>query len=188
MSKLHTLISSAFGSLLVLMVCVYPADAVNDTIPKHIQSELHEARLSGKGSFRWFGLKIYDAVLWIDKDGYQSGTPFAAKFILDLSYARDLYGARIAESSIDEIRQLGYGSADQQAQWLQKMTAMFPDVHEGTHISGVHLPAKGARFYLDGKLLGEIDDPEFARAFFAIWFDERTSAAKLRSQLLATGS
>ena len=186
MNLLHTISSRAFASLLGLMVCIYSADAANDAIPKHIQSELHEARISGKGSFRWFGLKIYDAVLWIDKDGYQPGTPIAAKFILDLSYARDLDGARIAQSSIDEIRQLGYGSADQQAQWLHQMTAMFPDVHEGTHISGVYLPQKGARFYLDGKLLGQIDNPEFARAFFAIWLDERTSDAKLRSQLLAT--
>ena len=186
MSKLCTLSSATFSTLLGLLVCVCPAYAASDAIPTHILSELHEARISGQGSFRWFGLKIYDAVLWIDKDGYKPGTPNVAKFILDLNYARDLYGARIAQSSIDEIRQLGYGSADQQAQWLHQMTAMFPDVHEGTHISGVHLPQKGARFYLDGKLLGQIDDPEFARAFFAIWLDERTSAAKLRNQLLAT--
>jgi len=188
MSKLRTLSSATFSTLLGLLVWVCPVDAANDTIPAHIQSELHEAHLSGQGSFRWFGLKIYDAVLWIDKDGYQPGAPTAAKFILDLNYARDLYGARIAQSSIDEIRQLGYGSPDQQTQWLQKMKSVFPDVHEGTHISGVYLPAKGARFYLNGKLLGEIEDPEFARAFFAIWLDERTSAAKLRRQLLATDS
>jgi Chalcone isomerase-like len=41
------------------------------------------------------------------------------------------------------------------------------------------------RFYLDGKLLGEIADVEFAQAFFAIWLDPRTSASNLRKQLLA---
>ena len=66
------------------------------------------------------------------------------------------------------------------------MKAIFPDVRKGTHISGVYLPDKAARFYLDGKLLGEVDDPEFARAFFSIWLDMRTSASSLRSQLLNT--
>jgi hypothetical protein len=122
----------------------------------------------------------------VEKAGFQPEQPVSAKLVLDLGYARDLYGKRIAQSSIDEIRQLGIGTALQHQMWLDKMTALFPDVHEGTHISGVHLPGQGARFYLDGKLLGEIEDPEFARAFFSIWLDERTSAAKLREQLLAS--
>jgi hypothetical protein len=33
-------------------------------------------------------------------------------------------------------------------------------------------------------LIDEIEDPEFARAFFAIWLDERTSAGRLRIRLL----
>ncbi len=64
------------------------------------------------------------------------------------------------------------------------MTALFPHVNEGTRITGVFLPDRGARFYLDSKLLGEIADPAFARAFFAIWFDPKTSADSLRKALL----
>ncbi len=158
------------------------------TVPVHIQSELPGAQLLGQGGYRWFGLKIYDAMLWVDKSGYQPITATSGKFILDLRYARNLDGVRIAESSIDEIRKLGLGTAAQHEEWLGRMKALFPDVHEGTHISGVYLPAEGARFYLDGKLLGEINDAEFAQAFFSIWLDERTSAAKLRSQLLDKGS
>jgi hypothetical protein len=174
------------GHMLGLMLCALPVRAASDDAPPHITKELADARLSGQGSFRWFGLKIYDARLWVEKAGFQPEQPVSAKLVLDLGYARDLYGKRIAQSSIDEIRQLGIGTALQHQMWLDKMTALFPDVHEGTHISGVHLPGQGARFYLDGKLLGEIDDPEFARAFFSIWLDERTSAAKLREQLLAS--
>jgi hypothetical protein len=170
--------------MLGLMLCALPVRAANDAVPPHISMELTDARLSGQGSFRRFGLKIYDAKLWVEKAGFQPDHPVTTKLVLDLGYARDLYGKRIAQSSIDEISQLG--NALQHQMWLEKMTALFPDVHEGTHISGVYLPGKGARFYLDGKLLGEIDDAEFARAFFSIWLDERTSAAKLREQLLAS--
>lgn len=178
----------SLGILFWLMLCVLPVYAANDVVPSYIQSELTDARLFGQGSFRWFGLKIYDARLWVERAAFQPDSPISSKFVLDLTYARDLYGNRIARSSIGQIRQLGLGSPAQQAVWLDKMQMLFPDVHEGTHISGVYLPAKGARFYLDGKLLGEIDDPEFARAFFSIWLDARTSAGRLRSQLLASPS
>jgi len=186
MNTPHTVSLLLFCHMLGLFVCVLPAHAASDAVPLHISSELGDARLSGQGSFRWFGLKIYDATLWVEKTGFQPGSPTSSKFVIDLTYARDLYGERIAQSSIGQIRQLGFGKAGQQAEWLEKMKSLFPNVHEGTHISGVHLPGKGARFYLDGKMLGEIDDPEFARAFFSIWLDERTSAAKLREQLLAS--
>ena len=36
------------------------------------------------------------------------------------------------------------------------------------------------------RFLGEIADPEFGRAFFAIWLDPRTSAPQLRANLLST--
>ncbi|UUZ55997.1 chalcone isomerase family protein [Massilia sp. H-1] len=64
------------------------------------------------------------------------------------------------------------------------MKEIFPDVKEGTRISGVFLPGSQARFYLDGKPLATVPDPEFARAFFAIWLDPKTSAKGLRTALL----
>ena len=167
-------------AVVCLLLGIASAQAAN--IPAHIQQELPDARLSGQGTFRWYGLKIYDATLWVGKSGYQNNS---AKFILNLSYARELYGEKIAKASIDEIRELGIGSGEQQQAWLGKMKALFPDVKEGSQISGVYLPGQAARFYLDGKLLGEINDAEFARAFFAIWLDPRTSASGLRKQLLA---
>ncbi len=186
MSTPRTFSHRKLAALLWLMLCMLPVYASSDAAPSYVLNELTDARLSGRGSFRWFGLKIYDAALWVEKNGYKADAPMSAKFVLDLGYDRDLYGERIAQSSISEISQLGFGTEGQRAAWLGKMKALFPDVQAGTHISGVYLPAQGARFYLDGKPLGEIDDPEFARAFFAIWLDPRTSAPQLRSQLLAT--
>lgn len=167
-------------AVVCLLLGIASAQAAN--IPAHIQQELPDARLSGQGTFRWYGLKIYDATLWVGESGYQNNS---AKFILNLNYARELYGEKIAKASIDEIRELGIGSGEQQQAWLGKMKALFPDVREGSQISGVYLPGQAARFYLDGKLLGEINDAEFAQAFFAIWLDPRTSASGLRKQLLA---
>jgi hypothetical protein len=40
------------------------------------------------------------------------------------------------------------------------------------------------QFLLNGRPIGSVDEPEFARAFFAIWFDPRTRARDLRAGLL----
>jgi hypothetical protein len=165
-----------------MMLCMESPQAGD--IPMHVQNEIADARLAGQGSFSWYGMKIYDAYLWSDRNAYRPDAPMDNKFILELVYARELQGEHIAESSISEIRTLGFGTPDQHEVWLKMMKAVFPDVRQGTRLSGVYLPYQGARFYLDGRLLNEIADPEFAHAFFAIWLDERTSAGRLRIQLL----
>ncbi|MFZ6672839.1 chalcone isomerase family protein [Undibacterium sp. Xuan67W] len=157
----------------------------------HIQQELGQAKPLGKGTFRWFGIAIYDAQLWVGKDGYlpeANGQLGRQTIALDLTYARNLIGAKIAEASIEEIQKLKLGTEEQRKSWLTQMTKLFPDVKEGNHITGIFLPGLAARFYLDGKLLGEIKDPEFAHAFFSIWLDKKTSAPGLRQKLLETSS
>jgi hypothetical protein len=148
------------------------ADGVSP--PAHVEAELPKARLAGAGNFRYFGLNIY-----------RPAAPKAEKFALDLRYARSLDGKKIAASSADEMKKLGLGSAQQRVDWQAKMEKIFPDVQEGTRITGVYLPNQGARFYRDGKPLGEILDPEFGYAFFAIWLDPKTTGGKLRDALLA---
>jgi hypothetical protein len=90
----------------------------------------------------------------------------------------------IAERSVDEIAKLGYGTPDQRARWGVLMKQIFPDVVDGDRIVGVYLPQSGARFYYNGKAIGEIQDREFAKAFFGIWLDPRTSEPALRKKLL----
>lgn len=148
--------------------------------PTPIDAHLTAPRIAGEGTFRWFGLKIYTAQLWVGDKGYQAGAPF----VLDLVYARKLHGAKIAEASDDQMAKLGVGTAPQRQAWLARMKEIFPDVKEGSRLSGVFLPGGGARFYMDGRPLAAVPDPEFARAFFAIWLDPRTSAPEMRAALL----
>ena len=148
--------------------------------PAHVDAHLNQSHLAGQGTFKWFGLKIYDAQLWVGEKGYRPDAPF----VLDLVYARKLHGIRIAEASVTEIEKLGLGSPGQRAAWLARMREIFPNVREGTRLSGVHIPGNGVRFYLDGTPLAMVADPAFAQAFFAIWLDPRTSAPALRAALL----
>ncbi|PWF44328.1 chalcone isomerase family protein [Massilia glaciei] len=165
---------------LLLALVVGVGTGAAQAAPAHIDAHLPQARLAGAGAFTWFTLKIYDAELWVGEKGYQAGLPFA----LELRYARKLEGKKIAEASVDQMKKLGAGTDAQRAAWLREMASLFPNVKEGERITGVNLPGEGARFYLDGKVLGTVRDPAFARAFFAIWLDPATTARGLRTALL----
>jgi hypothetical protein len=137
----------------------------------------------GAGSLHWFGVHVYDARLAAAGERFDPAQPFA----LTLRYARELSGERIAETSIEEIRRLGFGTPGDQRRWLDEMRRFFPDVRRGDELTGASTPGRGAQFLLNGRSIGAIDDPEFARAFFAIWFDPRTRSRDLRTSLLGGG-
>lgn len=174
----------AVSAILALLALMAGGPARAAATPEHIARELPQARLAGQGLYTWFGLRVYEARLYVGEKGYDSASPAAAPFVLDLQYARKLDGSKIAEASAEQMAKVGAGTAAQRETWLRQMTLMFPDVAEGNHISGSYLPGGGARFYLDGKPIGSVPDPEFARAFFAIWLSPATTAPGLRAALL----
>lgn len=151
----------------------------------HVRKYVGEAPLAGSGRLTWFGLHVYDAALYAPAP-LDPARPTAKPFVLELTYGRRLDGKGIADASRDEIERLGFGSEAQRARWHEQMLRLFPNVEQGRRLAGVNLPGTGARFYFDGQLLGAIDDPAFAQAFFAIWLDERTRSPQLRQSLLVT--
>ncbi len=130
----------------------------------------------GNGQFRRFGFLVYEATLWAGDD------PQRPPLALRLDYKRTLAGAAIADASVKEMRALG---ADEVAlkRWGEQMTRIFPNVKDGDFIIGEYVPGS-ARFYFNGRLLGEVADADFARLFFGIWLDAKTSAPELRAALL----
>lgn len=149
-------------------------------LPDALTAGEAQYRVLGTGRMRWFGLHLYDAALWISGREHHWEQPFA----LDIRYARDFSGARIAEVSADEIRRLGGGDGRRIESWREQMARIFPDVRKGDHLTGVFRPGLGAEFFHQGRSVGMVYDAEFARAFFSIWLDPRTREPKLRAALL----
>ena len=144
----------------------------------------------GSGEMRWYGFALYRATLYvvgrnplINPSTDAVATPYDTPFALTLEYRRDIPGARIVEASVDEMRRLGADEGDL-LRWETEMKRLFPDVRKGDTITGFFLPDRGARFYLGSRALGEVADLDFARRFFAIWLDPRTSAPAVRAALL----
>ena len=145
----------------------------------HIRELIPKAAMVGRGRFTWFGFHVYDGALFAPERKFDANQPHA----LELTYARELKGVKIAERSIDEIAALGIGTESERAAWLPLLTRIFPDVRQGDRLAGVSSGDK-ALFFFNGKAAGEITDAKLARAFFAIWLDARTSAPTFRARLL----
>ncbi|HRC60191.1 MAG TPA: chalcone isomerase family protein [Candidatus Propionivibrio aalborgensis] len=158
--------------LLALIAAPLSAFAVGETA-----GQRGELRRWGSGEFRRFGFLVYEATLWAADD------PVRPPLALKLTYRRNIDGELIAEASIKEIRKLGMADEATLNRWGELMTGLFPDVKPGDTIVGHYLP-EGARFTFNEQPLGSIDDPAFARAFFAIWLDPNTSEPDLRAALL----
>ena len=169
-------------ALALLAPCAYTASA-SDAPPSALAQQAQGLERRGAGTMRFLGLRIYDAVLW---SAAPRGAPvdFSRPLALQLRYARSLKGAAIAERSVQEMEKVGAGTPEQRARWGEAMRALFPDVEDGTTLAGLHLPGRGARFFLNGQPLGEVADAAFSQAFFSIWLDARTSAPDLRTALL----
>ena len=101
-----------------------------------------------------------------------------------LSYLRNLDGEKIADRSIEEMRAQGFNDEIKLAAWHTQIRRIFPDVNDGTTLSGVYTKNQETIFYKNGSEIGRIKDPEFGQAFFNIWLSTDTSEPDLRAQLL----
>jgi Chalcone isomerase-like len=172
--------------LLMAAACWVAWPAMGASAPAEVRNAISDARLVGQGRLRYLGLHIYDAALWSAAAGEPSLD--SDTLALELRYARGLNGSAIAERSLKEMQRVDAINAEDSQRWLQEMTALFPNVAAGDRITGLHRPQQGARFYLNGRVLGDVRDVAFSKHFFGIWLSPRTSQPALRSALLGKNS
>ncbi len=71
--------------------------------------------------------------------------------------------------------------------WGKELAAVLPNVEPGQTLTGVYSPKVGTTLFYEGKKIAQIPGAEFSKAFFGIWLDPKTSAPKLRAELLGSG-
>lgn len=139
---------------------------------------------TGRGRFTYWGFEVYDAALWAAR-GFRAAQFAQHAFVLELSYLRNFSAAEIARTSLAEMRKHGRFDDGQAERWQAQLARLLPDVRRGDRIAGLHRPGEGAAFFHNGRPVGELSDPQFARLFFSIWLGEATSAPQLRQSLLS---
>jgi len=145
---------------------------------------LPQAQAAGTARLAVWGFAVYDARLWV-APGFRQSAFDSHALALELTYLRAFTAADIARRSIEEMRRAGSFDAAQAQRWQAALAQLLPDVQPGDRLLGVHDPERGARFFHNGKPLGEIADARFSRLFFAIWLGPATSEPALRQALLA---
>jgi hypothetical protein len=154
------------------------------SIPMDQQMRTLGLQLIARADLRFFGLKVYEASLWAPPQAAEA-TLLSGPFALELHYNLRFKGEDIARRSIEEIDGLGLMDRSQQDRRLRELKALFPSVESGDRLTGVYQPTAPSQFYLNGKPIGEIREPEFAQMFFRIWLDAKTSEPRLRQALIA---
>jgi hypothetical protein len=172
------------GHAAVLMIMASVTRSGFASSPMDQQIRTLGLQLVGRADLRFFGLKVYEAGLWAPAQADEA-TLLNGPFALELHYSLRFKGGDIARRSVEEIEGLGLMDRSQHDKRLRELTALFPTVESGDRLTGVYQPKAPSPFYLNGKPIGEIRDPEFAQMFFRIWLDAKTSEPRLRQALLA---
>jgi len=148
-----------------------------------LQAMPDNVKLVGQGQFSYLFWDLYQAQLYT-ADGSWSGYQQSAPLVLKLTYQRDISKADFIEATVDQWKHLQGKVSTQHQDWAKQLDKLWTDVKKGDQLSCVLLADGTVQFYFNDKLLGDVTDPAFGPAFLDIWLSEKTSAPKLRKQLL----
>lgn len=146
-----------------------------------LKSYIPDAEKVGSGSYKFLFFSVFTATTYAPMGKLSLDKPFA----LQLCYERNLKGEDIAKKAIEKIRsQSDKVPEDKLALWQSELSAIIPNVSNGSVLTGV-LTKEHETLFFDGnwQLLGRINDKEFANHFFGIWLGKDSSDTKLRKQL-----
>lgn len=164
--------------LIILFMCL--TVSIGAKAEEIVQLQMPDASPVGSGRLTYLFWDVYDATLYAPGGKWESSKPFA----LTLHYLRSIEGEDIADRSAEEIRQQGFENEVKLAGWYSQMKAIFPNVENGSTLTGMYVPDKPTRFFSNNKQIGVIHDPEFGKWFFNIWLAKNTSEPSLRKKLL----
>jgi len=134
--------------------------------------------LIGKADFSFLFWDVYKIELYAEDKSLEN------ELALKLIYKRKLYGEKIAERSIDEIKKQNCGDEKNYSTWLNRMKSIFPDVKKGDYLVGHKEKSGITTFYKNKKALGKFEDKNLSKCFFDIWLSPKTSEPELRKELL----
>ncbi len=138
-----------------------------------------DLELVGEGRLKVLFWSVYDSRLYTADGAYRDGQ---RPLRFDIEYLISVDAADLVSRTRQEwqFQNLGH---PRQAEWLERLSALWPDISKGDVLS-LEVDERGSsRFLLNGEQLGSIEDDAFARQFLAIWLAPETSQPELRLAL-----
>ncbi|WP_157667498.1 chalcone isomerase family protein [Comamonas serinivorans] len=146
--------------------------------------------LNGAGTRYRTVVKVYDLALYVPQKATSREAILAQKgpFRVRLVALRDIDAGDIGRAMVVGMRD---NTDPEQAYRLARYTSKIIEIFSadsriatGTQFGLDWVPGKGADFYLDGKLIGQISDAEFIEPFLSIWIGQAPADHRLKDRLL----
>ena len=137
-------------------------------------------QLVGEARLKVLFWSVYNSRLYAP-DGLYSADKRPLR--LEIEYLRNIDADDLVDRTALEWRQQGK-THQRQPQWLQALSQLWPDVGENDVLALELDETDRSTFYINGALLGRIEDAEFGRHFLDIWLSPETSQPELRSALI----
>ncbi len=171
MKKLHSLLIYLFSLLLFISSNSFARDF------SYLSAVIKNPAVQGSGLLTYWGFHVYDATLL---RGTSNASP---EFALDIQYQKSFTGSSIASRTSEEMINLGVKQTQANI-WAQELSTFLPNIQSGQSLTAAYRPNEGTTFFFEGKKIAQMPGRSFAKAFFGIWLDSKTSEPKLRSALL----
>jgi len=179
-SSTHLSLATAF----LILFCAQSAAAQQSnaprSLPQQVLSQAPGIHPFGKGRHTLWGIRLYDATLWIVGPQWSAGGPHA----LDIEPGRPVTAEALVKHAIDEMRDLRLGDESKLRSWQAEMRKVVPSVKEGDQVVIFCSPDSRTFVYFNDSNAGEIDDRSFCPAVMSVWLHPKTKHRTMRKSLL----
>jgi len=149
-------------------------------LPAPVLSAAPGMHALGRGRHSWWGIRMYDATLWIVGPQWSAAAPHA----LDIDPGRDVPADTLVKNAIAEMRDLKVGDARQLGIWQAELKKLIPNVKQGDQVVLFCSDTNRTIAYLNNSSTGEVDDPSFCPAIMSVWLHPQTKHQAVRKSLL----
>lgn len=146
-----------------------------------------ELTKQGSGSYRWWGIKVYDATL-LTPDHFDGDYSRTRPLALEITYNINIKKEALIESTYDQWSEIATGQqpgCGNKKRWSAVLLTIWPNLAKGDSLKVVVTSENVAQFYHNDAFVGNVPDPAFAHCFLSIWLAQDTTAPDLRKQLLS---
>jgi len=166
--------------MIVALIFATVASASHRPLPPQVISKAPGIHPFGRGRHTWWGIRMYDATLWIVGPNWSAAAPHA----LDIEPGRDVPADMLVKNAIAEMRDLKVGDERQLGIWQAEMMRLIPNVRQGDQIVIFCSDTSRTLSYLNDSSIGAVDDPSFCPAIMNVWLHPQTKHQSMRKSLL----
>ena len=167
-------------TLLTLLLTAVAAASWAGDLPVPLREVKPDLRPVGTAALHWFGLHVYDIALYAQETVHTTNSTA----VLSIRYNISIKRRKLLDTTLKEWQRMDKGKDVQRAQWIQQLETLWPDLKSGDSLTAFMRRDGATQFYFGDRLLGEVPDPEFGPAFFAIWLDAKCRYPEVRDGLL----